>query len=83
MENCVFKCIFSKWTSLAIVEFNLWLMHSLEVDSPDPTEKVKEEQIPSAVHTAGECWKHEKFRQKCTKGESQVWRQRAQEYMKV
>lgn len=48
-KKCLFKCISSKWTSPTIVEFNLWLMHSLEVNSPDLPEKVREEQIPRAA----------------------------------
>lgn len=62
MENCLFKYIFSKWTSLAIVELNLWLKHSLEVNSPDPPRKLRKNKFP------GFFFKHLKIRQKSTGG---------------
>ncbi len=71
MEKCLFKYIFSKWTSLAIVEFNLWLMHSLEVDSPDLPRKLRKSKFPGCT-AARDCGflmlkKKEKKKKKQTK----------------
>lgn len=49
MENCLFEYIFSKWTSPAIVEFNLWLMHSFGVNSPDPRRKLRKSKFPGCT----------------------------------
>lgn len=38
----------------AIVEFNLWLMHSSEVDSPDPKRKLRKSKFPGCTAARGQ-----------------------------